>query len=158
MQNVDARITDDVFSVLSVENSVASRTSFGGTAPENVAPRAKLARGAERCLISVGKQHRGRMMKMINLLLLAAWCLRHRFRHAANAEHWFCHRLRPIRPLDKCMDHFEYRDGVLYAEDVNLVDLAETVGTPFYCYSTATLRHHYGVLHNACAKAGLTTR
>ena len=30
------------------------------------------------------------------------------------------------------MDHFEYRDGVLYAEDVNLVDLAETVGTPFY--------------------------
>ena len=53
------------------------------------------------------------------------------------------------------MDHFEYRDGVLYAEDVNLVDLAETVGTPFYCYSTATLRHHYGVLHNACAKAGL---
>ena len=53
------------------------------------------------------------------------------------------------------MDHFEYRDGVLYAEDVNLVDLAETVGTPFYCYSTATLRHHYGVLHNACTKAGL---
>ena len=53
------------------------------------------------------------------------------------------------------MDHFEYRDGVLYAEDVNLVDLAETVGTPFYCYSTATLRHHYGVLHNACSKAGL---
>ncbi len=36
MQNVDARITDDVYSVLSVENSVASRTSFGGTAPDNV--------------------------------------------------------------------------------------------------------------------------
>ena len=48
MQNVDARITDDVFSVLSVENSVASRTSFGGTAPENVRGGAKLARGAER--------------------------------------------------------------------------------------------------------------
>ena len=55
------------------------------------------------------------------------------------------------------MDHFEYRDGVLYAEDVNLVDLAETVGTPFYCYSTATLRHHYGVAQ-CVAKAGLTTR
>ena len=38
------------------------------------------------------------------------------------------------------MDHFDYRDGVLYAEDVNLVDLAATVDTPFYCYSTATLR------------------
>ena len=36
IQNVDARITDDVYSVLSVEKSVASRTSFGGTAPDNV--------------------------------------------------------------------------------------------------------------------------
>ena len=36
MQKVEPRITEDVFSVLSVENSVASRTSFGGTAPENV--------------------------------------------------------------------------------------------------------------------------
>ena len=53
------------------------------------------------------------------------------------------------------MDHFEYRDGVLHAEDVNLVDLAETIGTPFYCYSTATLRHHYSVLHGACTQAGL---
>ena len=43
---------------------------------------------------------------------------------------------------NKPMDHFEYRDGVLHAEDVNLVGLAETIGTPFYCYSTATLRHH----------------
>ncbi|HUT49052.1 MAG TPA: argininosuccinate lyase [Alphaproteobacteria bacterium] len=36
MQDVDPRITDEVFEVLSVEKSVASRTSFGGTAPENV--------------------------------------------------------------------------------------------------------------------------
>ncbi len=36
MQQVEPRITEDVFSVLGVENSVASRTSFGGTAPENV--------------------------------------------------------------------------------------------------------------------------
>ncbi len=41
MQNVDARITDDVYSVLSVENSVASRTSFGGTAPENIRAAAR---------------------------------------------------------------------------------------------------------------------
>ena len=40
-QNVDARITDDVYSVLSVENSVASRTSYGGTAPENVRAAAR---------------------------------------------------------------------------------------------------------------------
>ena len=36
MQSVEPRITDAVFSVLSVENSVASRTSYGGTAPHNV--------------------------------------------------------------------------------------------------------------------------
>ena len=46
MQNVDARITDDVFSVLSVENSVASRSSFGGTAPKNVRAAAQSWRAA----------------------------------------------------------------------------------------------------------------
>ena len=46
MQNVDARITDDVFSVLSLENSVASRTSFGGTAPKNVRAAAQSWRAA----------------------------------------------------------------------------------------------------------------
>ena len=40
MQNIEPRITEAVFSVLSVENSVASRRSFGGTAPENVAAAA----------------------------------------------------------------------------------------------------------------------
>ena len=37
------------------------------------------------------------------------------------------------------MHHFAYRDGVLHAEAVDLAVLAEAVGTPFYCYSTATL-------------------
>ena len=40
------------------------------------------------------------------------------------------------------MHHFAYRDGVLHAEDVNLKQLAEEVGTPFYCYSSATLERH----------------
>ncbi|WP_417316779.1 argininosuccinate lyase [Emcibacter sp.] len=44
MQAVEARITDDVFSVLSVENSVASRTSYGGTAPVRVREQVKAAR------------------------------------------------------------------------------------------------------------------
>lgn len=47
------------------------------------------------------------------------------------------------------MHHFEYRHGVLYAEDVSLTRLAEEVGTPFYCYSTATLERHYRVLAHA---------
>ena len=42
MQAVSPRITADVFSVLSVENSLKSRTSYGGTAPQNVR---KMARG-----------------------------------------------------------------------------------------------------------------
>lgn len=47
------------------------------------------------------------------------------------------------------MHHFAYRDGVLFAEDVDLVALAERVGTPFYCYSTATLNRHYKVFADA---------
>jgi len=49
------------------------------------------------------------------------------------------------------MHHFDYRDGVLHAEGVDLVALAETVGTPFYCYSTATITRHYKVFAGAFA-------
>src|SRR5256884_28476 len=49
------------------------------------------------------------------------------------------------------MNHFDYRNGVLHAEAVNLSDLADKVGTPFYCYSTATLERHYRVFSEAFA-------
>src|SRR6187200_3076747 len=49
------------------------------------------------------------------------------------------------------MHHFAYRNGVLHAEAVNLATLADEVGTPFYCYSTATLTRHYRVLADAFA-------
>ncbi len=49
------------------------------------------------------------------------------------------------------MHHFDYRGGVLHAEAVNLAGLAEAVGTPFYCYSTATLERHYRVFADAFA-------
>src|ERR1700760_593026 len=49
------------------------------------------------------------------------------------------------------MNHFDYRNGVLHAEAVNLIDLADAVGTPFYCYSTATLERHYRVFAGAFA-------
>ena len=47
------------------------------------------------------------------------------------------------------MHHFGYRRGVLHAEDVSLEHIAGEVGTPFYCYSTATLERHYRVLQQA---------
>ena len=47
------------------------------------------------------------------------------------------------------MNHFEYRDGILHAENVSLPEIAKAVGTPFYCYSTATLERHYTVFANA---------
>jgi len=47
------------------------------------------------------------------------------------------------------MDHFLYRDGVLHAEDVALTDIAASVGTPFYCYSTATLTRHFTLFDEA---------
>jgi len=49
------------------------------------------------------------------------------------------------------MHHFAYRDGVLHAEGVSLAALADNVGTPFYCYSTATLDRHYKVFAGAFA-------
>ncbi len=49
------------------------------------------------------------------------------------------------------MHHFSFRDGVLHAEDVNLRVLAAEVGTPFYCYSRATIERHYRVLDAAFA-------
>jgi diaminopimelate decarboxylase len=45
--------------------------------------------------------------------------------------------------------HFAYQGGVLHAEGVSLAALAEQVGTPFYCYSTATLERHYRVFSEA---------
>src|SRR6266581_3947484 len=52
---------------------------------------------------------------------------------------------------EPAMNHFDYRNGVLHAEAVNLIDLADAVGTPFYCYSTATLERHYRVFTEAFA-------
>ena len=49
------------------------------------------------------------------------------------------------------MHHFQYRDGILHAEDVSLREIADAVGTPFYCYSTATLERHYRVFSEAFA-------
>lgn len=45
--------------------------------------------------------------------------------------------------------HFEYRDGNLFAEDASIAEIAEAVGTPLYCYSTATLTRHYRVFEEA---------
>lgn len=47
------------------------------------------------------------------------------------------------------MHHFSYRNGVLHAEDVNLAHVAEAAGTPFYCYSTATIERHYRLFAEA---------
>ncbi len=50
------------------------------------------------------------------------------------------------------MHFFDYSGGVLHAEDVNLNALADEVGTPFYCYSAATLERHYKVFSEAFAE------
>ena len=53
------------------------------------------------------------------------------------------------------MNHFAYRGGVLHAEDVDLAHLADEIGTPFYCYSTATLERHYRAFADAVPKDSL---
>jgi diaminopimelate decarboxylase len=50
------------------------------------------------------------------------------------------------------MNHFHYRDGRLFAEDVDLTALAAEISTPFYCYSSATLERHYRVFAEAFPK------
>jgi diaminopimelate decarboxylase len=52
------------------------------------------------------------------------------------------------------VDHFEYRDGELYAEDVPLARIADEVGTPVYVYSRATLERHARVFREGLAGAG----
>jgi diaminopimelate decarboxylase len=47
--------------------------------------------------------------------------------------------------------YFQYRDGALFAEDVDVTALAGKVGTPFYVYSAATLRRHVQVMREAFA-------
>jgi len=49
------------------------------------------------------------------------------------------------------MDHFLYKNGTLYAEDVAINDIAPAVGTPFYVYSTATLKRHFQLFDDALA-------
>jgi len=53
------------------------------------------------------------------------------------------------------MNHFEYRDGVLHAEDVPVQTIAKAVGTPLYIYSTATLTRHFRVFEAAFPKGSL---
>ncbi len=54
------------------------------------------------------------------------------------------------------MNHFDFKDGALHAEDVALADIAAAVGTPFYCYSTATIERHYRVFAGAFADVAAT--
>ena len=52
------------------------------------------------------------------------------------------------------MDHFQLTDGEMFAEDVPLSRIAEEIGTPFYCYSRATLERHAQVMREALAGLG----
>ena len=54
------------------------------------------------------------------------------------------------------MNHFAYSGGVLHAEEVPLPEIAAAVGTPFYCYSTATLVRHYRVFREAFVFVAVT--
>ncbi len=54
------------------------------------------------------------------------------------------------------MHHFTYTDGVLHAEDVPLPQIAKDVGTPFYCYSHATMTRHYAVFRDAFGTMDVT--
>ncbi|MBT3201409.1 MAG: diaminopimelate decarboxylase, partial [Phycisphaerales bacterium] len=50
------------------------------------------------------------------------------------------------------MDHFEYKNGELFCEDVAVAEIVDQVGTPAYIYSSATLLHHYNAIADAFAE------
>lgn len=54
------------------------------------------------------------------------------------------------------MNHFEMKNGALFAEDIAIAHIAAAVGTPFYCYSTATLERHYKVFAGAFSDVDAT--
>lgn len=47
------------------------------------------------------------------------------------------------------MHHFAIKNGIMHAEEVDLAALARKIGTPFYCYSSATLSRHFEVFDSA---------
>lgn len=52
------------------------------------------------------------------------------------------------------MHHFAYRDGHLFAEDVDVAEIVRAVGTPVYIYSSATIERHYTVFRDALTRHG----
>lgn len=51
--------------------------------------------------------------------------------------------------MNQDMAEFDYRGGMLHAEDVSLADIAAAVGTPFYCYSSAALTRRFAAFTDA---------
>src|SRR3984893_16305096 len=72
-----------------------------------------------------------------------------RQRRRSNRRRTHQNRFSSIPCSDPPMHHFSMKNGVMHAEDVDLPTLAAEVGTPFYCYSTATLTRHYKVFSAA---------
>jgi len=54
------------------------------------------------------------------------------------------------------MHHFDYKDGVMFCEETAINRIAKEVGTPFYLYSTATLRQHFNAFDEAFKLSHIT--
>src|SRR5262249_51243550 len=72
---------------------------------------------------------------------------------AAESRPAKCRSARGTYQPELTMDHFTYRDRVLYCEDLPVPQLAEAYGTPLFVYSQATLLHHLGQVQKAFAPA-----
>lgn len=162
---IDARINDGIYDVLSVDASVASRVSFGGTAPANVRAAIATARG---CGLEAGARPadrvrpfglwRGQPAATAQGRAAAGRAARcdHPSHGAAIAD--ADPQQRPQRSdelmtqsqerrsdefdLPPLMDHFHFSNGELHVEDVPVARIAAEVGTPVYIYSASTFRRH----------------
>ena len=150
LQAVEPAITAAVYDVLDADRSVASRTSFGGTAPERVrAAAAKRARGFWNEVAGPYRalsRHAGIASSAPRGRARARPCVygsplcpgsRWRWRGAARGMRRTRRRMSPtpFRGPIRVSDFFPYRDGELHAEEVPVSRIAAAVGTPFYLYS-----------------------
>ena len=58
-------------------------------------------------------------------------------------RHSFQHSTPNLSKGPNLMNNFAYRNGTLHAENVSVIDVAASVGTPFYCYSAETFSQNY---------------
>ncbi len=130
LQKIEPRIQANIYDILTVAAAVKSRNSYGGTAPIQVKKALKTAKKKNMFRITI-----------ILLTIILISC--------GKKGELYLPKSGKVEQKRKLMDHFNYKNNILHAENVAIPELAKKVGTPFYLYSNATLVRHFKVMSQA---------